>query len=103
MFTVSVVITPSTDGTPTAGETYSLDCSINGTSDPAATYQWFDGSGALLANGSQLQFSPLRASDTGIYTCQATLGEEVVMERNATVNVNCKYTVRYHFATVCTH
>jgi hypothetical protein len=104
MFTVNVVITPSTDGTPTAGETYSLDCSINGTSDPAATYQWFDGNGALLANSSQLQFSPLRTSDAGIYTCQGTLEDsEVMVEGNATVNVNCKYTVRYHSATVCTH
>ena len=88
--TVSVVITSSTAGTPTAGETYSLDCSVSGTSDPAATYQWFDGNGTQLVNGSQLQFSPLRASDAGTYTCQATL-EGVVVEGNATVNLNCKH------------
>ena len=75
---------------PTAGEIYSLNCSVSGTSDPAATYRWFDGSGTQLVIGSKLQFSPLRASDAGTYTCQATL-EGVVVEENTTVNVNRKY------------
>ena len=86
---VNVVITPSAAGTPTAGETYSLDCSVSGTSS-SATYQWFDNNGTHLANTSQLQFSPLRASDAGVYTCRATV-EGVVLEGSATVNVNRKY------------
>ena len=88
MFTVSVIII--TVGIPTAGETYSLDCSVSGTFDPSTIYQWFDGNGTQLANGSQLQFSPLRASDAGTYTCQATL-EGVEVEGNTTVNVSRKY------------
>ena len=35
-----VVISPT--GTLTAGQTYSLDCSVSGTTDPV-TYQWFEG------------------------------------------------------------
>ena len=82
------MITSSTTGTPTAGETYSLDCSVSGTSNPA-TYQWFDNNGTELANTTQLQFSPLRASEAGMYTCRATVEGMVVMERNATVDINC--------------
>ena len=86
---MNVVITLSIAGTPTAGETYSLNCSVSGTSNPA-TYQWFDNNGSQLANTSQLRFSPLRASDAGMYTCRATV-EGVVLEGSATVDINCKY------------
>jgi hypothetical protein len=91
--TVNVVITPSDAGTPIAGETYSLDCSVSGTSNPA-TYQWFDNNSTQLTNINQLQFSPLRASDAGMYTCRATI-EGVELEGNATVNVNCMYMYLY--------
>ena len=81
------MITPT--GTSTAGETFSLNCSVNGTTDPT-TYQWFEGtanSGTQLINVSQLEFSPLRASHTGLYTCQATVGG-VMVEGTTTVEVN---------------
>ena len=75
-------------GTSTAGQTYSLDCSLTGTAD-IVTYQWLDSNGTQLTNVSQLEFSLLRASDIGLYTCLATVGGVVVME-TSTVNVNCK-------------
>ena len=75
-------------GTSTAGQTYSLDCSLTG-ADDTVTYQWLDSNGTQLTNVSQLEFSLLRASDVGLYTCRATVGGVVVME-TATVNVNCK-------------
>ena len=87
------MITPSTLGTPTAGETFSLDCSVNGTTNPA-TYQWFEGSagsGIQISNVSQLQFFPSRVSHAGLYTCQATVRSVgVVVEGSAAVTVNCK-------------
>ena len=92
---MNVVITPSAAGTPTAGETYSLDCSVSGTSN-LATYQWFDNNGTQLANTSQLQLSPLRVSDAGMYTCRATV-EGVMLEGSATVNTNCKYLHSIYF------
>ena len=88
LLTVSVIITPSAIGTPVAGETYSLDCSVSGASNPA-NYQWFDNNGTQLANISQLQFSPLRVSDAGMYTCQATVGD-LMLKGSTTVNINCK-------------
>ena len=87
LLTVNIVITPT--GTPTAGETFSLNCSVTGTDD-SATYQWFDSNGTQLINISQLQFSPLRASEGGAYSCRATV-RGVVVEGTATVTVNCKY------------
>ena len=75
-------------GTSTAGQTYSLDCSLTG-ADDTVTYQWLDSNGTQLTNVSQLEFSLLRASDADLYTCRALVGGVVVME-TATVNVNCK-------------
>ena len=82
----TVVITPS--GTPTAGQTYSLSCSLTGTNN-AVTYQWLDSNGTHLTNVSQLEFPILRASDVGLYTCRATVGSVVVVQ-TATVNISCK-------------
>ena len=100
------MITTSTVGLPTAGQTYSLNCSVSGTSDPA-TYQWFKGPAdnrttvtsdasrtiSSTSSGSQLQFSVVLASHTGTYTCQAVIGN-VVVEGTQTVQVNCK--LYYH-------
>ena len=83
---VSVMITPT--GASTAGQTYSLDCSVTGTTDPA-TYQWFDSNGTQLTSSNQLEFSPLVASDAGTYTCRATVGN-VVVENSNTLEINCK-------------
>ena len=88
----SIMITASALGTPTTGVAYSLDCSINGTTDPA-TYRWFKGpanNGIQLSNTSQLHFSSLKASDAGLYTCRANV-EGVVTEETATVTVSRKY------------
>ena len=94
------MITSSAVGTLTAGETFSLNCSVSGTTDPA-TYQWFEGlasNGTQLSNVSQLQFSPLRASDAALYTCQATVGS-VMVEGSATVTVSRK--CFYMYTSTC--
>ena len=92
------MITPFVADTPTAGETFSLNCSISGTTDPV-TYQWFEGpasSGTQLSSVSQLEFSPLRASDAGLYTCQVTVGYMIV-EGTTTVEVSRKCFYMYNF------
>ena len=58
-------------GTTTVGQAFSLNCSLGRANDPV-TYQWFDSNETQLTNDSQLQFSPLRPSDAGLYTCRAT-------------------------------
>ena len=85
---VSIGAMITSTGTSTAGETFSLDCSVSGTDD-SATYQWSDSNGTRLANTSQLQFSPLLASHAGTYTCEATVGG-VVVENSTTLEISCK-------------
>ena len=77
---MKVNITPS--GLNTAGENYSLECSVNGFE---ATLQWTDERGVPLASqdyrqinttspsSSQLQFSPLHQTHGGNYTCTANV------------------------------
>ena len=70
-------------GTATAGESYSLECTVTVTgSDDQPTITWLMGpmsneitSGAGTTSGmSTLTFNPLSASHAGTYTCRATLG-----------------------------
>ena len=65
---ISVQITGSV-ATPTAGESYTLTCSVSGAS--VTTYQWRkDGSVIQGQTTEMLSFSPLRLSDAGQYTCE---------------------------------
>ena len=103
-----VDISFSTSGFPTTGEIYTLECSVSGTSDPAMNFQWFlvsadnetelisDDSITINSNSSisQLQFSPLRTSHGGLYTCQVRVGDEVV-EGTTTVEINRKFCIGY--------
>ena len=75
---ISVQIT--TSGDPVVGQSgYSLTCGIIGTGNlsPSMTYQWTKNDGTQTiqvgADPRVLSFSPLRLSDAGRYTCQATV------------------------------
>ena len=86
------MITPSAIGILTAGQTYSLNCSLNGTSD-AVIYQWFKGpaasNGIQLTNNSRVQVSSLKASDAGLYTCRAMVPvENMGFEETANVTIS---------------
>ena len=75
--TLSVTITPS--GAATVGEIYNLACSVSVTgSTDQPTITWLDpiDNQIMPTTGSinTLTFNPLAASDTGTYTCRATLG-----------------------------
>ena len=87
-------------GTNTAGEAYDLVCSavVNGSSSqlqPSFTWlnpmnnpvdpQMVNTTGSL----SMLHFSPLVASDAGIYTCKATLGS-VIQTTSINITVESK-------------
>ena len=93
-----MTITPF--GSPTAGGTYTLECSVSGTSDPAMNFQWFLGpannrtqftgdNSRTISSNSQLQFTSLQTSHGGLYTCQATVGG-VAVEGTTTVEVDRK-------------
>ena len=59
---------------------YSLTCSVNGAGNlnPTITYQWTKNNGTQTkiqvgSDPRDLSFFPLRLSDAGQYTCQATV------------------------------
>ena len=93
----------TSSSSPSAGEPFSLECSLSGTSD-STTFQWLkrpaDNMTQLTSDGSttvnststvsQLLFSPLRASHGGLYTCQATVVGGATLEGSTTVQVNRK-------------
>ena len=89
---VAVSITAS--GTNTAGETYSLVCSVTvrgSTEQPSIT--WLEDDGQIASDplitvspttsdggdgySTTLSFDPLATSHTGTYTCRATVGGEI--------------------------
>ena len=64
--------------TPTAGESYALTCSVSGAENlnSSTTYQWTKNNGTQTQVGtksSTLNFLSLRLSDTGQYSCLATV------------------------------
>ena len=81
---VSVTVSPITSsGTATAGESYSLRCTVTVTgSNDQPTITWLMGpmnnmiTSGVVTNGgmSTLTLNPLAASDAGTYTCRAILG-----------------------------
>ena len=80
-------MTVTTSGNNTAGETYSLECSVNG--GHSAQFQWFNeseidvtGQESTVFTSSRssnvLEFSPLHQSHGGTYTCSANVSGIVV-------------------------
>ena len=82
---------------------YSLICGeiVTGTADPTITYQWTknNGNGTQTPVGTddrELSFSPLRLSDAGQYTCQATVTSPCSVTQMDTQDV----TLQSKFSTV---
>ena len=76
-FLVDVQISDGYEATPTAGESYSLNCSTSGAK--GFTFQWRRRTSIVEPSSpsAMLSFSPLRLSDAGQYTCEATLGSRI--------------------------
>ena len=81
--TVDISITPPSTGT--AGESYTLECSVTVTgSNDQPTITWLDPMNNMITSGvvttgstSTLTFNQLAASHAGTYTCRATLGSDM--------------------------
>ena len=87
-------------GSPTtAGESYTLECSVGGSE---GTFQWLgppDGRTPVVqsrtslniisnATTSRLQFRPLGQSDNGSYSCNASVGELAFLSESVNIIVN---------------
>jgi hypothetical protein len=76
------MVSITSSGTATAGESYSLECTVTvtgSTDQPMIT--WLDPMDNMITSGvvttgsmSTLTFDSLSASHAGTYTCSATLG-----------------------------
>ena len=105
-------ITINSSGDNTAGGSYSLECSvivIGSTLQPTVT--WMDDGVEISSTdttrtvsmtnhsfggyfSTSLSFSPLRASDAGMFTCSATLEDAMNSQSfNVTVQGMCTYSV----------
>ena len=98
----------STSGSNTAGGTYTVTCVVTAESSPTAI-EWMDSQGGTIVSGDgitlgdvtiednttsfSLQFSPLRTSHGGKYTCQATVDFENT-SGSVDVNVQGELTVK---------
>ena len=99
--TVSITVSITTSGTNTAGETYSLVCSVStvtGSTDQP-TITWLDPMNNPVppdttGSMSTLTFNPLAASHAGTYTCRATVESAVYTATEVvTVQGKCRVTV----------
>ena len=75
----SLTVSITATGSPTAGQTYSLTCSVSVVEHLAVqpSIVWRDGQGREVAGGSGLglllTFDPLRTSNGSHYTCTASV------------------------------
>ena len=103
-FSVNVMII--TSGFPTVGEIYTLKCSVTGSIDQP-TITWLDDSGVITSSdttmnpsgsySSNLTFTPLSASDTGMIMCRATLGDSMqTASIVVTVEGKCSISILIH-------
>ena len=93
-----LIVSITTSGTNTAGETYSLVCSttVTGSTDQP-TITWLDPMNNTVPSEmvtttdsvSTLTFNQLAASHAGTYTCRAMIGDTAEM-KTTTVSVNSK-------------
>ena len=92
-------LTITHSGLNLAGENFTLECSVSGTSVLAA-FQWSDGRGDLdnnadkrditisaTATASILHFTPLQLSHRGTYTCNVVI-DGATESKSVNVSVN---------------
>ena len=86
-------------GSPTAGESYTLECSAGGSE---GTFKWLgppDGRTPVVestprlsimsnATAGQLQFRPIQQSDNGSYSCNASIDGLALLSEPVDISVN---------------
>ena len=94
-----IVILTGAGGELTAGEPHVLTCKVTGGEGSTTTYRWFkDGSLLTSQTSAILSFSPLRETDTGVYTCEGTRGSTGVSPTGVSITVVGEYE---HLSRIC--
>ena len=75
-----------------AGENYTLTCQVTGEDAAAITYRWFR-NGSLLAGqtSATFSFSPLRETESRLYTCEGTKNSIVNTSEGVAISVDGKF------------
>lgn len=94
---LSANVIPSVQGT-SPGESITLRCSHN-SADPSVSIVWsredgrevFEGDRVVTSgsNGEELRISSTEVSDSGVYVCRVTSGEDVARGRGEVVVGKC--------------
>ena len=83
-----MVTLSSSGGAEIAGEDYTLTCTVIGGDTATPTYRWFrNGSPQSGETSATLSFSPLRQSDSGVYTCEGTRGSSAAVRSNNMIRI----------------
>ena len=83
-----VVMINGNGGQLTAGENHMFTCEVTGGGTMTTNYQWLRNSAPLSGETSAtLSFSPLRQSDSGVYTCEATRSSMTGTSAGVTITV----------------
>ena len=78
-------------GAQIAGENYTLTCQVTGGGNTTRTYRWFrNGSLVTGQRSATLSFSPLRETDSGVYTCEGTRSSIARTSERVTITVDSK-------------
>ena len=81
-------------GAQIAGEDYTLTCQVTGGGTMTPTYRWFRNESLLTGQTSNtLAFSPLRETDSGVYTCEGTRSSITVTSASVRISVVGKFTL----------
>ena len=78
--------------TPTEGQNHMLTCTASGGGSMAYTYMWLRNDSEVSGQtSSTYSFSPLRATDSGVYKCNVSLGSTNMISEGVTITVQCKF------------
>ena len=84
--------------TPTAGQNYTIMCNVLGADNlnSTLTYKWTKSNSSqtlcvLTTNHALFNFSPIKVSDAGNYSCKVNVSSSYLKESVVVVNSNSKH------------
>ena len=87
---VEVSLTGS-GGARVVGENYTLTCNVTGGVTTESTYRWVRDGTLLNVTSATLSFSPLRETDSGVYTCEGTRSSITRTSENFTITAASEF------------
>ena len=86
-----VVSLTGSGGAQVVGENYRLTCNVTGGVTTESTHRWFRDGTPLNVTSATLSLSPLRETDTGVYTCEGTRSSITRTSENFTITAASEF------------